>query len=73
MRWALVFAALGCVTIALISEFLRAAGAAACLASPLGPTGTCARGPDTTEVILSLGVEALILAMTLREVLAARR
>jgi hypothetical protein len=73
MRWALVIAALVCVTIALISEFLRVAGAAACLATASIDPSTCAQPPGPTELALSLVVEVVILAMTAREVLTARR
>ncbi len=73
MRWALVLAALGCVTIALVSEFLRLSGSAACLATVATDPGACAPAPGPTELAISLLVEATILALTAREVLATRR
>lgn len=73
MRWALVFAALGCVTIALFSEFLRLSSTAACLAGAALGANSCAPAPGPSELAISLAVEATVLALTVREVLAARR
>lgn len=73
MRWLLVFAMLGFVTIGLVSVYLRASGAAACSVRAQTELIACASAPAPFEIPLALAVEVVVLAVVGTEVSRARR
>jgi hypothetical protein len=73
MRWLLVFAMLGFVTIGLVSVFFRVSGAADCSARAQTELISCAPAPPPFEIPLALGVEIVALAVVGTEVSRARR
>lgn len=73
MRWLLVFAMLGFVTIGLVSVFLRASGAADCSARAQTELIACASRPPPFEIPLALAVEVVVLAVVGSEVSRGRR
>ena len=73
VRWLLVFAMLGFVTIGLVSVFLRASGAADCSARAQTELISCASRPPPFEIPLALAVEVVVLAVVGSEVSRGRR
>lgn len=73
VRWLLVIAMLGFVTIGLVSVYLRASGAADCSARSQAEPVACASAPPPFEIPMALGVEIVVLAVVGTEVSRARR
>jgi hypothetical protein len=73
MRWLLVLAMLGFVTIGLVSVYVRASGAADCSARVQAQPVSCASAPPPFEIPLALGIEIVVLAVVGTEVSRARR
>ncbi|MDP9481994.1 MAG: hypothetical protein M3P84_02095 [Chloroflexota bacterium] len=73
MRWLVVFAMLGFVTIGLVSVYLRASGAANCSVRAQTELIACASAPPPFEIPLALAVEIIALAVVGSEVSRARR
>ncbi len=73
MRWLVVIAMLGFVTVGLLSVYARASGAADCAAPAQAQPATCAGAPPPFEIPLALGVEIVVLAVVGAEVSRARR
>jgi hypothetical protein len=73
LRWLLVFAALGFMTLALLFEGQRIATTADCLARAEADGSSCPPGPGPYEIPLTLGAEVVILVVVGREFLALRQ
>jgi hypothetical protein len=73
MRWLMVFAMLGFVTLGLLSVYVRATGAADCSARAQVQSIACASPPQPFEIPLALAVEVVVLAVVGTEVARARR
>ena len=72
MRWLLVFAALGFMTLALVFEGQRIATSADCAQKAQADAGLCPAGPAPFEIPLTLGAEIVILVVVGREVISLR-
>ena len=72
LRWLLVFAALGFMTLALVFEGQRIATSADCLARAETEGLACPDRPSPVEIPLTLGAEIVILVVVGREVVSLR-
>lgn len=73
LRWALVLAALGFMTLALLFEGQRIATAADCRQRAQADGVACPNVPAPFEIPLTFAAEIVILAVAAREILALRQ
>ncbi len=73
LRWVLVFAALGFMTLALLFEGQRIATTTGCIERAQGDGSACPTSPAPFEVPLTLAAEIVILVVAGREALTLRR
>ncbi len=73
LRWVLVFAALGFMTLALLLEGQRIAATTDCIERAQDDGSACPTGPAPFEVPLTFAAEIVILVVAGREALTLRR
>ncbi len=73
LRWLLVFAALGFVTIGLGIEALRIAEAASCAERAQSAPLACPAPPGPYEIPLTLVIEIVVVAVAALEIVGSRR
>lgn len=73
LRWLLVFAALGFVTIGLATEAFRIADAASCAERAQSEPLVCPAAPGPYEIPLTLAIEVVVVAIAALEIGGTRR